>query len=428
MNLPIVTHSFSNNSAGIPDFRSENGLYQSLKERFNLDDPTAMFDLKYFINDPSLFSSFGGEICPGFGDKIKYYPTPSHYFIKVLESKGKLLRNYTQNIDTLEIRAGISNFITCHGSYEYASCISCGFQVNGFQIESHIFEQRVPLCPHCCPNKSDLKHLLNSNNGSSKLRKHKPIISINAQGDILKIRLHKILCSMKYLQKGCPILFSFDDDTLQKAVFDADELYSDEKDEDEIDMNFRYLMLRSSDSEILRICKDAIMQWLTRDIASFGVIKPDIVFFHESLSANYHNTLESDMKKCDLLLVMGTSLKVEPVSSIPSKLLADVPAVLINRECVGYPNEFDVNLLGNCDDICCSLIYKLKWDLIGPQKREKQKENDEDVEMKEVKMGQTIKPIDTVKVDAKLVESKFYQPNYYLFPNGKVPEDMVVDD
>jgi NAD-dependent SIR2 family protein deacetylase len=36
-------------------------------------------------------------------------------FIKLLESKGKLLRNYTQNIDTLEQAAGIENIVQCHG-------------------------------------------------------------------------------------------------------------------------------------------------------------------------------------------------------------------------------------------------------------------------------------------------------------------------
>lgn len=37
------------------------------------------------------------EIYPG-----KFSPSPSHHFIKQLEMHGKLLRNYTQNIDTLE--------------------------------------------------------------------------------------------------------------------------------------------------------------------------------------------------------------------------------------------------------------------------------------------------------------------------------------
>jgi len=46
-----------------------------------------------------------------------YEPSLSHKFIKLLEDKGKLLRNYTQNIDTLEQKAGITKMVQCHGKY-----------------------------------------------------------------------------------------------------------------------------------------------------------------------------------------------------------------------------------------------------------------------------------------------------------------------
>lgn len=51
------------------------------------------------------------EIYPGL-----FEPSPSHRFIKILEKQNKLLRNYSQNIDTLEHAAGIQNAITCHGN------------------------------------------------------------------------------------------------------------------------------------------------------------------------------------------------------------------------------------------------------------------------------------------------------------------------
>lgn len=49
-----------------------------------------------------------------------------------------------------------------------------------------------------------------------------------------------------------------------------------------------------------------------------AVMKPDIVFFGESLPPEFHATLGKDMKDVDLVLVMGSSLKVHPVSYIPS--------------------------------------------------------------------------------------------------------------
>lgn len=35
----------------------------------------------------------------------------------------QLLRNYTQNIDTLESLAGVERVLQCHGSFKTASCL-----------------------------------------------------------------------------------------------------------------------------------------------------------------------------------------------------------------------------------------------------------------------------------------------------------------
>lgn len=50
------------------------------------------------------------EIFPGM-----FEPSFSHKLIAHLEKSDKLLRNYTQNIDTLEKVAGIERVIECHG-------------------------------------------------------------------------------------------------------------------------------------------------------------------------------------------------------------------------------------------------------------------------------------------------------------------------
>lgn len=102
-----------------------------------------MFCIDYFRKDPRPFFKFAREIYPG-----QFKPSPSHQyvivlliyklclikcnrlmkyihvffffrFIKVLEKKGRLLRNYTQNIDTLEQVVGIENVIECHGKLTY---------------------------------------------------------------------------------------------------------------------------------------------------------------------------------------------------------------------------------------------------------------------------------------------------------------------
>ena len=58
---------------------------------------------------------------------------------------GKLLRNYTQNIDTLEQEAGISRVIQCHGSFATASCSVCKRQVaDGITIHPSIHPSTDP--------------------------------------------------------------------------------------------------------------------------------------------------------------------------------------------------------------------------------------------------------------------------------------------
>lgn len=48
-------------------------------------------------------------------------------------------------------------------------------------------------------------------------------------------------------------------------------------------------------------------------------MKPDIVFFGEGLPEGFHTAMAKDKDECDLLIVIGSSLKVRPVALIPSK-------------------------------------------------------------------------------------------------------------
>ncbi|CAO3689846.1 unnamed protein product [Rhizopus stolonifer] len=139
----IVTGAGVSVSCGIPDFRSETGIYSRLQE-YQLDDPQQMFDIDYFRETPEIFYSFAKELYPA-----NYEPSPCHQFVKLVEENGQLLRNYTQNIDTLEHKADIKRVVNCHGSFATASCVTCGYKVDGKEIESFIMAQQVPPCPQC---------------------------------------------------------------------------------------------------------------------------------------------------------------------------------------------------------------------------------------------------------------------------------------
>lgn len=74
-------------------------------------------------------------------------PSPAHHFIKALDTKGKLLRSYTQNIDGLEARAGL----VCTSSEE-AKATSKGKsklklkEIKNVQLHGDIHRVRCVFC------------------------------------------------------------------------------------------------------------------------------------------------------------------------------------------------------------------------------------------------------------------------------------------
>lgn len=133
-------------SAGIPDFRSpSSGLYHNL-QKFNLPYPEAIFELDYFRENPQPFFKLAKDLYPG-----TFKPTPSHYFVKLLQEKGLLLRHYTQNIDTLERIAGIEHekLVEAHGTFYSNHCIDCNEEYSMEWAKKEIFADSVPTCTSC---------------------------------------------------------------------------------------------------------------------------------------------------------------------------------------------------------------------------------------------------------------------------------------
>lgn len=63
-----------------------------------------------------------------------------------------------------------------------------------------------------------------------------------------------------------------------------------------------------------------------------GLVKPDIVFYGENLPDRFHKLVKQDFPKCDLLIIMGTSLKVYPFAGLIGDVAPEVPRLLINME------------------------------------------------------------------------------------------------
>lgn len=63
-----------------------------------------------------------------------------------------------------------------------------------------------------------------------------------------------------------------------------------------------------------------------------GLVKPDIVFFGEALPERFFRLVECDFPKADLLIIMGSSLVVQPFASLVDRVKSHVPRLLLNRE------------------------------------------------------------------------------------------------
>uniref|UniRef100_A0A5S6QKD8 Deacetylase sirtuin-type domain-containing protein n=1 Tax=Trichuris muris TaxID=70415 RepID=A0A5S6QKD8_TRIMR len=226
-------------SCGVPDFRGTNGVYRKLRKIYpNLSRPEDALSIDYFDLNPSVFYNFARAIYPA-----NVQPSVTHLFLALLEKRRKLLRLYTQNVDMLERKAGITKLIYCHGSFATATCRRCGVQVPGRRIERNILAQKIAYCRHC------------------------------------------------------------------------------------------------------------------RVAGKVSVMKPDIIFFGEPLPGDFFDCIRGDLEEADLLLVMGTSLKVNPVCYIPDSTPRHVPRVLINLEKVGQ--TFDIEIFGSCDDVVKELANQM---------------------------------------------------------------------
>ncbi|XP_041852455.1 NAD-dependent protein deacetylase sirtuin-3 isoform X2 [Melanotaenia boesemani] len=65
-----------------------------------------------------------------------------------------------------------------------------------------------------------------------------------------------------------------------------------------------------------------------------ATVKPDVVFFGEDLPQKYFLHTK-DFPKADLLIIMGTSLQIEPFASLVNTVRSTVPRLLLNRHAVG---------------------------------------------------------------------------------------------
>ena len=93
-----------------------------------------------------------------------------------------------------------------------------------------------------------------------------------------------------------------------------------------------------------------------------GFVKPDIVFFGESLPKKFFEARHTPAE-ADLVIIMGTSLTVMPFASLPELVPRHIPRLLINKERAGGigSRPDDVVMLGDCDEEIRKLAKACGW-------------------------------------------------------------------
>jgi len=208
----ILTGAGISVKSGIPDFRSPGtGLYDNFKN-YGVPSPELLFNRAFIKNNPKPFFNLVKQFI-----EIKFEPSNAHYLSVLFKNKGILSKYYTQNIDSLDLKAGLNPpyLIECHGQMRTSTCtnINCRNTILTDSIKNIILKGEIPKCEKC-----------NS------------------------------------------------------------------------------------------------------------LIIPDVVMNDDDLPEEFFEQLEKDFKGCDLLIVMGTSLKVEPFPGMIEDPPLDVPRVLINNE------------------------------------------------------------------------------------------------
>lgn len=139
-------------SAGIPDFRSQSGLFKSNGKH--------LFDVSVY-HDDSLTSAFHKMVRELATKSQAASPTPFHHMMASIAQEGRLLRLYTQNIDCLDtkmepLRTSVPlkaaqkpwpKTIQLHGGLAKMQCTKCS---DVKDLDPKLFDgPKPPLCSVC---------------------------------------------------------------------------------------------------------------------------------------------------------------------------------------------------------------------------------------------------------------------------------------
>jgi len=124
--------------SGIPDFRSQDGLY-NMRYKY---PPETILSRSFFNKNTDEFYRFYRDklLAP----MLNVKPNDAHNALAALEKHGKLKAVVTQNVDGLHQMAGSVNVFELHGSRRDYYCIECS---KDYPLDAIVQDTaEVPLC------------------------------------------------------------------------------------------------------------------------------------------------------------------------------------------------------------------------------------------------------------------------------------------
>lgn len=126
--------------SGIPDFRSETGIYNTV-HKYGCS-PEQILSHTFFMRKPEIFYDF-------YKSTMVYReaePNEAHKALAKLEKIGKLKAVVTQNIDGLHQKAGSEKVYELHGTIMKNYCMKCG---QFYALDYVMASEGVPRCEKC---------------------------------------------------------------------------------------------------------------------------------------------------------------------------------------------------------------------------------------------------------------------------------------
>jgi NAD-dependent histone deacetylase SIR2 len=245
-----------------------------MKKELGLACPEDLFDIMAFVDDPRPFYKFASRNNLYSGTSSAS-PTPSHIFLSKLDETRRLLRVYTQNIDALEVRAGVSpeKVVYAHGTLSDMRCMECGAGYDAADVSADVVVGRVPHCRR--PGKGRRKRK-RKEDGTTRSREDSSV-AIKGTGRTEECPASAVAVAVA---------------TRQSTRLRTSSSSS------------------SSSSATVPSIRDDDGSYRMEPGMCGGVIRPNVTFFGERLDDGVGRRLREDALVADALVVMGTSLSV----------------------------------------------------------------------------------------------------------------------